>query len=357
MSTFTDLPAEMRNIIYDELCTDSLAVLRTCTFIHQEAASHYYQHNSFTVSLPAAHSKGATILPPIADRYLKYLRRLTICTTIGRPELVNTQEVARSIAALASTGTNLEALTLRFSSQISPILQTRVDDSVLHNTHPITYALRALLTSDVAKSLRVELENAWFAPGIVDGLRSEFGDRLEFLTTVQGEETERPLTGHYSLTHLQAYGINEQDVWDTEYLQSDRLHGGSTPSSLDSALSELDVFSPIEFFDEEPEDLRNLFKTEGAGLGVDELMFEIEEELGIEVDAKDTGYLHAPAIDDEELNENDDVDDDEMEGIDGFDAIVGNLEELARRRVNEEDICYMVNFAPGLLGKWLEESA
>ncbi|KZM27433.1 uncharacterized protein EKO05_0010723 [Ascochyta rabiei] len=353
-TSFTNLPAEVRNIIYDELCTDGLAVLRTCTLVHQEAASYYYQRNPFTVSLPAVHSKGATILPPMADRYLTYLRQLTLCTSIGRPELADTREVARSIVALTRTGTHLEVLTLVFSSKISPILQTRIDDSVLHDTHPITHALRALLLFDVAKQVRVELENAWFAAGVVDDLRSEFGDRLEVFTAVQGEAFERPLTGHYSLTHLQAFGINEHDA---AYLQRECLHGGSTPSSLGSALSELDVFSPMEFFDEEPMDVGNFVRIERADSGFGELIFDMDEaEPGMEVEVKKTGYLHMPALDDEELGESDDVDDEEMEGMDGIDAIVGNLEELEVRRVNEEDVCYMVNFAPELMGRWPEES-
>ncbi|KAF9697975.1 hypothetical protein EKO04_004363 [Ascochyta lentis] len=353
---FTDLPAEMRNMVYHGLLpgSKSLALLRTSKLIHQEAAPYFYQHNLFTISLPATHSEGATILPPIANRYLKYLRQLTICMTVGRPGSANTQETARSIAALTGIGANLDILNFRFSSKISTLLQSRVDDSVLHNEHPITYALRTLLTFDVAKQVRVELDNVWFATDVIRDLRSEFGERLGVLNTIKGENIERPLTSRYSTTHLHALGVEEQDA---EYLQIECLPSGSTSSSLDSALSELDTFSPMDFLDEEREEIYDLVETEKAGSGFRQLVFGINEnEFQLE-DAKDTRYIHASALDNEELNESDDVDDEEMEGIDDIDAIVGNLEELEMWRVNGKDVCYLTNFAPEVLGRRLEESA
>ncbi|KAH6629222.1 hypothetical protein C7974DRAFT_472073 [Boeremia exigua] len=327
MAVFTDLPSEMRNSIYDMLLigpAPSLGVLGTSRLIHGEAASYYYQNNAFEVSLM---SQSETLLPPIPDRYLKYLRRLTInvCLTSSR-----VHDSARRIEALANTGATLASLTINLISRTSRVLSNRVDDNVLSEDHPIALALHHLLSSSVAQSMRVNLEGVWFAPGLATKLLNEFEGTLEVLTTLSS--LERALVGQKTQTHLRALDI------DTE-AATDRLPSppaSPSPSDLSTALSELDQFSPMEFFDEYTEEVE---VDAEADLLIDEPMF----------DAHDNEEGH-----EEELTEEDDVADEEMEDIDNFEAILGGLGEIAQQRANEADISYMTNFAPEMLGRWIE---
>ena len=82
MASFMDLPAEVRNSIYSELFSNPVAdidfsLLTASKPINEEAASYFYQHNAFTVSLPTR-TYACKILSLIPNKYLKYIRQFTI---------------------------------------------------------------------------------------------------------------------------------------------------------------------------------------------------------------------------------------------------------------------------------------
>ncbi|KAF2623523.1 hypothetical protein BU25DRAFT_414277 [Macroventuria anomochaeta] len=357
MVTFTNLPAEMRNIIYGKLLTDAVAnpvrlndtfsLLTTSRPVHEEAASYFYQHNTFTVSLPATthnqerSSQDATILPPISDKYVKYLRHLTIDVRLN---ISRAPDCANHLAALANLDTALFTLTLNLSSNTSRVLTNRVDDCVLHAKHPITLALQHLLSSNLAQSVRINLNNVWFAPGLATQLQTEFKYSLELATSTTFPSLERAPINQTTQSYLYALGLEARDVEDAEEIQPPSSSADffpSLPSSWSSALSALDQFSPTEHLYEDPGDLREFPKMGRADSLFDEPIFDMDDlEEGSEV----------------ELTEDDDVGDEEMEGIDDFDAILDNMEDVVQRRVNEMDVCYMTNFAPEMLGRWIEEA-
>lgn len=212
-------------------------------------------------------------------------------------------------------------------------MSTTIDDCVLYVTHPLTLALQHFLSSGV-KSARVNLKGVWFAPGLAPKLLREFEGSLEVITC--DSSTERALAGQMTQDHLRDLGLDLKDVEDAEYLHSSDYHGDfpSLPSSLSSALSELDTFSPMDHLDEYPEDLQDTTKAEESDSLFDEPMFDMDD--------VDEGS-------EEELTEDDDVDDEEMEDINDFETIINNLQEVTHRRVIEKDVCYMTNFAPNML--------
>ena len=343
MASFMDLPAEVRNSIYSELYVCRTAdhdfdLLTASKLINEEAASYFYQQNAFTVSLPTRVAT-ADILSPIPNKYLKYVRRLTIDVYLT-PSTVMVDDCAQRIAALSDSGATLSALTFRFYSTTSRILSNRVDDYVLPTEHPITLALRHILASGIAQSVRVELDNIWFAPGIATQLQGLSPGSLQVVTSASS--IERALLGQIVRDHLHDLDLDEQDVEDAENLPpswSDR-ELLSNPSPLSSALSELDTFSPTDTVDENGDEDAEAVQFPPKGDRTDSLFDE-------------------PLFDTqaEELDETDDVDDEDMEDIDDVDAIFGSMEETMHYRANEADVCYMTNFAPELLGRWLEESS
>lgn len=361
MATFTDLPAEVRNSIYRELLggvataagqrEGTLGLLTASRLIHEEAASYFYQHKTFTISFPVAMSdrrttafstplQGATVIPPIPDKHLRYLRQLTIDVRLDACSHI---QHAQRISSLCKSDARLSLLTLNLTSKASKILSNSVDDYVLHSRHPLTLALQHLLTSNTAQLVRIQLNNVWFGPGTATQLQSEFGDRLELHTAAAS--LERCLLGQTTQSHLYSLALDDRDIEDATYIalsttESDGLL--SLPSSLSTALSELDRFSPMEFLDDDAVDLDDLWKAETAESVFDEAFF---------------GTMDGFDARSEDLNADDDVDDDDMEGIDDFDAVMGHVEEVMHFRANQMDVEHMVNFAPGLLGRWVEESS
>jgi hypothetical protein len=343
MASLMDLPAEVRNSIYNELFSNlvtdvDFSLLTASKLINEEAASYFYQHNAFTVSLPIR-TCACKILSPIPNRYLKHIRRFTIdvCLITSRTMV---DDCARRIAALADSGATFSTLTLSFRSTTSRMLSNRVDDPVLHAEHPITLALRHILSSNIARSVRIVLDDVWFAPGVASQLAYDSQGSLEVVTSASS--TERPLLGQTTQDHLRNLGLEVQDVHDAEYLLPSLSDGSlsSMPSPLSSALSEVDAFSPTEFMDEArdegAENVHDPSKNQNADSLFDEPLFDTDED---------------------ELNEEDDVGDEDMEDIDDIDAILGNMEETMHYCANEADVCYMTNFAPDLLRRWLEDFA
>lgn len=335
MTTLLGLPPETRNSIYELLLTSSssdLNVLTASRLLHEEAASYFYQNNAFTVDLPDVATSCATILPPIPDKYLKYSRVLTVKVKLGYVSPADIHKQAQRLTT-AANHVNLATLTLNLTSNASRVVSTAIDDCVLHATHPLTLALQHFLSSGV-KSVRVNLKGVWFALGLATKLLSEFEGSLEVITC--NSSTERALTGQMTRDHLRDLGLDLKDVEDAEYLHSSDYDGNfpSLPSSLSSALSELDTFSPMDHLDGNPEDLQDTTKAEESDSLFDDPMFDMDD-----VDAGS----------EEELTEDDDADDEEMEDINDFEAIIDNLQEVTCRKVIKKDICYMTNFAPNML--------
>lgn len=354
MSAFTELPAgESVNFcnglpkqhVQKGSSSNGSAPLQISRLTAQESTPVYYPQDSITISFPAHRPGRATDLPPIVGHDSAFCRQLTIHTIITRPNSARTKEAAHRIGTLTKIITPFEILDLKFSSRASKFLQSRVDDAILHTAHPITDALRKILSFGVAALVRVELDNVCFATDVADDLQRLFGDRLDIFTTPEGGETKRQPTGQYSTTHLEEFGFELRNDQDVECLQEE----DSASSSLGSALSDLDMFCPVDFLDEDPQD----FQDRARFTREDSAFFDMDgDEVAWGHNTVGAGDLHDCNSDDEELDENDDVDDDEMEAIPDIDSVVGNLEEMEMQRVDEKDVCYMTNFAPELLGRW-----
>ncbi|KAH7069616.1 hypothetical protein BKA63DRAFT_86010 [Paraphoma chrysanthemicola] len=361
MARFIDLPPECRNSLYHELLGSEiqpqrripheLAMLTVSKQIHEESSSYMYQNNNIVIDAPSDATESATILPPISDRYLRYLRTLTIQAFAGPGILQRTRKVATAIASLASIGARFTALTFLFTSPLSHLLTSRVDDTVMDQTHPITAALRSVLESDVAEVVRIQLDHVWFAPGVARHLKSDFGARVEF--TVNGnhahdmETLERPLTGRYSSTHLVVLGLDAVDVGMTPAPKSTP---SSPPSSLCSAFADLDTFSVTSFewsSDEEGSQFKD-FDDESAQGQAD----AAEQPFFTEDDIEEWSAATEGHKEEDELGIRDDAgEDEEMDDVQQEEilAIMRNMEENAHHVANEHDMTYMANFAPDLL--------
>jgi hypothetical protein len=189
---------------------------------------------------------------------------------------------------------------------------------------------------------RVNLDAVWFAPGLATRLLGAFRGKLEIVTAEKG--VERKLLGQTMQTHLRDLGLGEEFDEGAGSPSSTVDTAPSTPDSLRSALSELDQFSPVEFFDGDENDVnggeRQEKESSGIVLGdVDMLCAADRREM------------------EEELTEEDDINDDDMEDIDSLDAIFANLQDVAHWRANEADVYYATNFAPEMLGRWITRLA
>jgi len=335
MASLFDLPPETRNNIYGWLLIDSSPNLSTLTasrLLHEEAASYFYQNTDVDISLMDVATSHATILPPIPDRYLKYPRVLTVDVELGYGA-VRIREQAQRLTAMADHCTSLTFLTLNLVSTTSIVVSSTLDEYVLHASHPLALALRHIPSSGPTRSVRVNLERVWFAPGILDQLMSK--RNLKVSTTESS--IERPMYGHKTQDHLREFGLGSQEFEDAEDLQSENYDGvfPSMPSSLNTALSELDYFSPTQDLDNIPD----FADDEHSKLSFDEMMFDMH--------ALDKGS-------EEELTEDDDVVDEDMEEIDDIEGIVDSLVHIHQQRLTDEDVCYMTNFAPNMLRVWSE---
>jgi hypothetical protein len=361
MTCFSDMPAEVRNIMYEQILGDGnkphrrvdneLAMLAVSKQLHNEGSSYFYQNNELAIDAPAQISDAATILPPIADKYLQYLRHLTLYTLTGHPDLPRTGKVATTVFSLISIGADFAAVNIVIKSPLSHLLNSRVDDSILDADHPITVALQQVLRAGVTQLMRIELKNAWFAPGIASSLQTGCRSQIEFSTDgapIQDISVlERQLTGRYSSTHLTGFGLKQEHVANTA--QDNESSPLSTPSSLQSSLCSafagLDTFSVTSFeYDSDESDFHD---SSGDDANVEERPFFTEDDI-----EEWSVSTQADEQDSSSFGEMDDLDgDDEMEGIeqDEVHGIMHNLEEAAYDAANEDDVTYMTNFAPDLL--------
>jgi hypothetical protein len=366
MARFTNLPPELRNTVFDNLLTSegrlqhldqyTLAMFTVSKRLHEESSSYFYQHNAIVVDVPSAATDTATVLPPIADKYLCFLKQLTVQTFVSHATLHRTHKTAAALVALSCIGANFDELNVLIKSPLSHILNSRVDDSTLHSAHPITLAIRKVLESKVTKTFRIQLQDAWFAPGVARVLQADFGSRVEFYRnethTQDAQSLERSLTGRYSSTHLTNLDLDMDNAMDTSN-DEDSASPISTPStsrsSLGSPFVDLDTFSISSFGmgsnDCEKEDLY----VSVANHDTSEAPFFTEDD--IEEWSASTEEQHG--IDEgDDLEDLEDLDgDDEMEDVEqeDIDAIMRNMEAIADHVANEDDVTYMANFAPDLL--------
>ena len=341
MASLMDLPPEMRNSIYDRIITSPtsrLALSSASKELHEEVLSYFYQHDVFTIDLPGE-TNGTTILPHVPDRYLKYLRHLTVNICVTASSVTHS---AHKLATLAGRDVALSVLTLNLSSTMSRLLSTRTDDPVLEESHALTSALQQLLSSSSVSRLRVNLDAVWFAPGLATGLLGAFGGKLEMVTAEKG--VERELLGQTMQTHLRDLGLEGEYDEGAGSPSSTVDTAPSTPESLRSALSELDRFSPMAFFDDDENDVHEGGRQE-------------KEIFGVKLEDVNMSHAADQSETEEELTEEDDISDEEMEVVDGLDAIFTNLQDDAHWRANEADVFYATNFAPEMLGRWITHSA
>jgi hypothetical protein len=362
MATFTDLPPELRNAVYDELhesrcrkpykrIDNELALFTVSKQLHDESTSYFYQNNTMAIDTSFPATDTATILPPIADKYLRFLRRLTIYAAVEEAKSPSTQKVANIIASLAAIGANFDPLLIHLRSPISKLLNSRVDDSVMAADHPVAAALRQLLDSGVAKTVLIELKNAWFAPGVAQTLAARYHTRLQFNIANRPATNpcamERSLTGFYRSTHLTQLGFDDEDIANARppAASSSCSSPVSLTSCVSAAFADLDTFSVTSFQLGSDDDVKGESTDESS---TDEDSFfdgiDIEEwEAATEV----------PELDGlQDLDENlEDDEDEEMEDVpqEDIDAIMTNMEETAHHDANGADVSYMTMFAPDLL--------
>lgn len=352
MADLGNLPAEVRNTIYRQLLggdhksrdrtRNELAMFAVSKQFHDESSSYFYGNNEMVFNIPSLPTATATKLPPLADRYLRFLKRVTLHVQAGPAVDLETLHIASSIEAIPSIGAKLTELKLVLTSYISRHLNNRIDDSVFNFAHPVTNAIRNVLRADVAKVIRITLKNTWFASGVAQTLQKEFGSKVEFyqedMLVQDVTAVERTLVGRYASHHLINLGIDEENVSDLSRKRGTTSHHqtlSSSPSSLCSALSDLDMFL-ISSFESGAVDA----EAEASGR---------VEPFFTENDIEDWSSSK-----DDDFSTDDDFDmdlDEELEDVpkDDVDAFMRNMDEVAQHKANEMDIEFLINFAPDLL--------
>ncbi|KAG9187148.1 hypothetical protein G6011_05019 [Alternaria panax] len=359
MATFDNLPAEVRNTVYGQLLDrchpqqthTALALFGLSKQIGQESTSYFHQHNTFAITIASPANDSATILPPIADKWIRYLRRLAVYITTAGANSERERKIASTIASLATIGAKFENLYIRMDSSLSRLTNSRMDDSVLHAQHPITIALRQVLDANVAKVIRLELHGVWFAPGTGQALHAQYGTQLQFFAgrkpVADPCVLERFLTGSFVSSHLISLGVDDEAIANA-YSPGDESSPStpsSLPSSVCSAFQDLDMFSVTSFElnsettaeDEEPRDDAN---ESSFFAGIDIREWEASTQAAEEEELQGQADM---GLDEDE--------DDEMEEVsqDDMDAFMGNMEDVAHHIANDVDMSYMTNFAPDLL--------
>ena len=367
MSGFFDMPAELRNVVYGQLLggRDSrqqvhknFGLFTVSKQVHDESTSYFYQHNAMDIDVPSPATRTATILPPIADKHVRYLRWLSVYVKTAEAHSSRQQKVASTIASLAVIGAKFEHVYICLQSSLSKLVNSRVDDSVFGMDHPITVALRQLLESGVAKIVSLGMCDTWFRPDVGQKLQAQYGTRLEFVSSsermVDPRTLERRLTGSYVSTHLTGLGLDDEAIADARCPPIPfGSSTSSTPSSLigcvASAFADLDTFS-VTASGLGQDELADEHDADETCAGEEELFFSMEDVEEWEASTREHGPGECNDSQDMDLDD-DDNEDEEMVEIPGeeIDAIMANMEEAAHYSVNDADMSFMVNFAPALL--------
>jgi hypothetical protein len=366
MTKLDDLPAELRNVLYGQILpppntsgrmSNGLALFTVSKKFHFESTSYFYQHNAISVSAQSTITDTATILPPIPDQYLRYLRRLALWGTVSYSSATSTLKVANTIASLATIGADFEELHIHIRSPFSKLLNSRVDDSVLDTDHQVTIALRQLLYSGVAKVVRIELKNVWFAPDVAVTLQDQYADRLEFCTADNlnndPRSLERPLTGRSTNGHLTALGLNDADMIDVGSCYGSPTSLSPLPSPIVSssscAFADLDAFCVVSYQLGADDDSMGKSESFAQADSTMQPFFDeddIEEWQASTQESNESDFEDLEDIQEMEVDEDEEVDEISQ---DDMEAIFDNMEEIAHQVANEADVSYLTNFAPDLL--------
>lgn len=366
--SIVNLPAELRNRLYAELLRGSgssvgnnhpCALFSVSKQLHNETASYWYQHNVIAIDAFSEPSAAATLLPPLPDQYLRYIRRLYVYVFTGQANTQVVKNASRLIATLATIDVQLDEVTFVIFAKMSDLLTSRVDDSVLDTNHPITSALRQLLKSNVAKKVHIELHKAWFASGIAHSLVHRFGSKLDFVDrngqAVELTTVEKPLTGRYSSTHLTALDLDDGDTTAslTAFSTSNESSTMSLPASLCTPFSDLDGFSVTTFDSDQDQEMQDLsFRPPTDSQDASEPFFSQDDIEEWQSSTQDFDYIDpTDSVEMEELGDADDGSQEDMEDVpqEDIDAIMDNMEQAAQHKANEGDVSYMTNYAPDLL--------
>lgn len=248
LDVFWRLSPEIRNLVYDHVYdgditnVDTLTLMRVSKQLHLEAGSHFYAKHTINLSFPLSPTMDATVLPPISDCYLPFLKDIGLEFDVGLSRSPMMQEISATIRKLTTIGANFRRITLliQFPSGMSHFLQSRLDNSTMKEDHSITAALRHLLDSGVSEVVNVTLNGAWFAPGVATNLKARYGKCLKFveLQTSTGLSEindlalcERPLTSHSS-----------DDLFSTLDIALDDMD----EDVISKVSEDLDIFEPVQ---------------------------------------------------------------------------------------------------------------
>ncbi|KAL5386196.1 hypothetical protein DPSP01_004279 [Paraphaeosphaeria sporulosa] len=197
-----------------------LALMNTSKQLHLEAGSRFYANNPFIVRVPAPSVPGATVLPPVNDRYLPFLKDLGVEISAGCATRPRVQEIAAAITRLTTIGAEFDRVSflIQFPPELSFFLQDRYDDPILDKSHPITTALHNLLDSGVSKVVHIWMNGAWFAPGLATSMKARYCSGLKFMLINEEHKIielgdpfvyERAPTGLCSCTPIKIFGMIE----------------------------------------------------------------------------------------------------------------------------------------------------
>jgi hypothetical protein len=253
---FFKLSPELRNLIYRELLdsenkvtnpitnssTSAFALFRTSRYIHAEMSTFYFATGQFVANICSCGAPTPYIFPSVPDRYLGLIKHFHIKLRTGCGLFPAVQETAKKLTRLASVAERLEdvSITIRAAEGLSSVLNSRMDDSVMDVSHPITVALRHMLDTKASRIVHLRLENAWFATGVAAELQADFGHRLRILpvdddgnssATTSARSYERDLTGYSSISVLQNLMLPATDT-DQDGLSSSPFLDASSNTSL-----------------------------------------------------------------------------------------------------------------------------
>ncbi|KAF2641128.1 hypothetical protein P280DRAFT_303071 [Massarina eburnea CBS 473.64] len=191
---FFQLSPELRNMVYDNLFAkeeatpvdNKLAIFMISHNLHLEASTYFYARHHRAFDMRTVVNTSATMLPPMADAYVRFLKHVDISMPAGCASSLSVQQTARRLTALTAINANLEMITFHIgrADGIPTIMNNRLNDSVLDMSHPLVEALRQILNTGTSKKIRIRLSEAWLAKGVGAELRSAFGARIEFVEII-----------------------------------------------------------------------------------------------------------------------------------------------------------------------------
>ena len=332
---FWRLSPELRNLVYDQVYEndvtngDTLSLMRASKQSYFEAGSHFFARHTVNLTFPLRPTAGATVLSPVSDRFLPYLKDVGLEFEVGPSHFSRVKEASATIRKLTTIGANFREVTclIQFPSELSVFLQRKLDDSTMKEDHPITAALRDLLDSGMSQIVNVAMNGAWFAPGVATSLKGRYLERLKFVQLKKSTGLseiddpalyERPLTGYSSMDVHKGLGIPIDHV--DEY-------------PIARMGDDLDLLVPLH--DTEDGDSESF----------------ISEPVNLFGDANETSGDDDAA----DLDSDDDADIEDLVPLEEgeADAIVDNLKDtgelLADEARTQSEIRLLVNMAPHLL--------